>query len=579
MTATVSNFTEPHFGNIPLACVVPSKTNPRKRFDEASLAELADSILRNGLAQPILVRPLPSTAGQIDRVEIVAGERRYRAAKIAGLDVIPAIVRELTDVQALELQIVENVQREDVHEIEEAEGYHRLMEEHGYTSDMLAEKVGKSRSYIYGRLKLCALVPLAREAFFEGKLNSSLALLIARIPVPELQEHATKEITTWNAGESMSYRRAVEHIQERYMLDLDRARFDIKDAKLLKAAGACTTCDKRTGSHPLLFPDVGADVCTDPNCFAAKGRAQNQKIIDVARKQGIPVIEGDEAADEFEAGDLATLDDQVREFERSTSGIGWNQTIENSLPKELLPKPVKYVVIDGKPEPLFEMTAMQAALEKAGLCETPEQQAQRLAEEQAADSGDTNAANQGKGGSNSISKQDKENQERKQRAENEEKFRTSVFLQAREALHGELPIAALRDAMKILLDEYSIPECLPKNAYPFKPNDDDGARKFIDQATWAQLELLLFDFTMSEVTCCQWWNVGPKEDMTTSSEHQIVLRLAELGNVDVDQIRAEIFPPEEKEAKPKGKKAKTPAVTKTVLNPEAAWPFPTGARP
>jgi len=289
MTDSIVNFEKPHFGDIPIACVVPSKTNPRKHFNDVDLAELAASIKQHGVAQPILVRPLPTTADMIDCVEIVAGERRYRACKLAGLETIPAIVRELSDVQALEIQVVENLQRKDVHPIEEAEGYEQLMQLHGYKAEQLADKVGKSKAYIYARLKLCALPTAAREAFYSDKLNASTALLIARIPVVSLQEKATAEITNeHNSGHPMSYRRAVEHIQQRYMLDLDEARFNIQDAKLVKSAGACTTCPKRTGSQPELFPDVdGADVCTEPDCFAAKGAAHNAKILAVAVKKGL----------------------------------------------------------------------------------------------------------------------------------------------------------------------------------------------------------------------------------------------------------------------------------------------------
>lgn len=139
------------FAEIELQRLAPSPTNPRKTF--ADLDDLAASIREQGVMQPILVRlwpdDYPTPEGRDDRpaYEIVAGERRYRAAQLAGLDSIPALVRPLNTRQVLEAQIVENLQRRDVTELEEAEGYQLMMRDHGYTADQLAEKVGKSRSY------------------------------------------------------------------------------------------------------------------------------------------------------------------------------------------------------------------------------------------------------------------------------------------------------------------------------------------------------------------------------------------------------------------------------------------------
>ena len=170
---------------LPIDRIIISPTNPRKHFNEAALGELAASIAQHGVLQPILVRkwtidckmPKGKCYGDMHGMhEIVCGERRWRASQIAGRAEILAIVRELSDLQVLEIQVVENLQREDVHPIEEAEGYERLIKWHGYSADTLAEKVGKSRAYIYARLKLTALAPVAREAFFSGKLTASTAL-------------------------------------------------------------------------------------------------------------------------------------------------------------------------------------------------------------------------------------------------------------------------------------------------------------------------------------------------------------------------------------------------------------------
>ena len=129
---------------IPLWSIQESKTNPRRQFDEAKLAELAGNIRQHGVLQPILVRPLPN--GDLSLFELVAGARRYRASKLAGRETIPASVRELTDTQCLELQLIENLQRADVHELDEARGYAALMQlqPDTYTVETLAEKIGRS---------------------------------------------------------------------------------------------------------------------------------------------------------------------------------------------------------------------------------------------------------------------------------------------------------------------------------------------------------------------------------------------------------------------------------------------------
>src|SRR5471032_2910342 len=258
------------FGNFALGHIRISTTN-RKRFSISSLNELAASIKAIGIAQPILIRRVTPTADAPQQFEIVAGERRYRAAIMAGLTHVPAMCRRLSDLDAAKIQIFENLHRDDPHALEEAIGYEQLMLQHGYSADQLVGEIKKSRSYVYGRLKLCALCNDVRELFldFPKEFSASLALLIARIPVPALQVKATKEILFPRGGDTpqaLSYRQAADVLQERFMLDLTKATFPIKDAKLLAAAGACAQCHKRAGNQPEVFKDVNADTCTDPDC-------------------------------------------------------------------------------------------------------------------------------------------------------------------------------------------------------------------------------------------------------------------------------------------------------------------------
>ncbi len=168
---------------IPLAAIRISPRNPRKHFDQAALGELTESVRRMGVLQPVLVRPKADkrSAGTGASYELVAGERRYRAAKAAGLETIPAVVRELSDLEALELAVIENLHRADLHPMEEAEGYELLHREHGLSVDELAAKVGKSKAYVYGRMKLCALTKDAREAFFQDRMTAGHAVILARL--------------------------------------------------------------------------------------------------------------------------------------------------------------------------------------------------------------------------------------------------------------------------------------------------------------------------------------------------------------------------------------------------------------
>ena len=251
--------------DIPLRCIQESKTNPRRQFDEAKLAELADSIRQHGVLQPVLVRPLPG--GEAGQFELVAGARRYRASKLAGRETISASIRELTDTQCLELQLIENLQRSDVHELDEARGYVALMQlqPDTYTIETLAEKIGRSEKYVYARLRLTHLVDEVQEAFYLGKLTVAHAFEIARL-VPNDQRRALQEcfpshrtaaaILKDGKAEAITVRQLREWVEREIHLDIANAPFDPQDAALLPAAGSCAGCPKRTGNNPLLFPEI-----------------------------------------------------------------------------------------------------------------------------------------------------------------------------------------------------------------------------------------------------------------------------------------------------------------------------------
>ena len=276
--------------------ISPSPTNPRKHFAEVELAELAANIKTHGIVTPILLRTHPD--GREHGFELISGERRWRAARLAGLTTGPAIVRDdLSPAAIIEIQLVENLQRQDLHPLEEAEGYGRMMREHGYTADTLAEKIGKSRSYIFGRTKLLALSDDGRRLFYGGLLNPSTALLIARIPTHKLQAKAIEELTAKDYhGDMKSVREAQRWIRDRYMLALDKAPFPAEDETLIATAGQCSRCPKRTGHNPDLFDAIDSpDVCTDPDCYVAKKIAHRDREAEKVTQAGGTVIMGEEA--------------------------------------------------------------------------------------------------------------------------------------------------------------------------------------------------------------------------------------------------------------------------------------------
>lgn len=150
--------------------IIPNKDQPRKTFDDGALQELADSIVQHGVLQPLLVRPMPTGGYQL-----VAGERRWRASRIAGLKEVPVVIKELSDVETMEIAIIENLQREDLNPIEEAEGLQALIDRCGFTQEDVATSVGKSRPAIANSLRLLKLPQEVRDMTREGKISAGHA--------------------------------------------------------------------------------------------------------------------------------------------------------------------------------------------------------------------------------------------------------------------------------------------------------------------------------------------------------------------------------------------------------------------
>jgi len=178
---------------LPVSQVEPGINQPRKRFDPNALDDLAESIRTHGIIQPLTVRRLSSGYYQI-----IAGERRWRAAKLAGLTEVPAVIIEADDRKVMELGLIENLQREDLNPVEEAKGYHSLMEEFGLTQEEVAQRMGKSRPAIANTLRLLALPEAVLILLEEGSLSAGHARAVLSISDPELQIKLAQQAATRN---------------------------------------------------------------------------------------------------------------------------------------------------------------------------------------------------------------------------------------------------------------------------------------------------------------------------------------------------------------------------------------------
>lgn len=354
--------------HVPVGDIHPSPFNrpDRSGFDEKSIAELAASIREKGILQPLVVRK------NAKGFELVCGERRWTAAREAKLPTVPVLVRDCSDNEARELQIIENLQREGLHPIEEAKGYRDLLQQRDlktgksvYTIETLAYKLGKSVAFLYARLKLLKMPQLAQDAMYSGKLNHSIALLLCRIPDPKLQKKATFEILDPNGlvgddeaarvrralnpeSEPMSYRRAKNHISMKYMVRLKGTPFPQEDADLVPvqitdgeriAGGKCSDCPWRTGNLKRLFPDLEAtDVCTNPACFQSKKQAEWKRANDKAKAQGHTLLKDGKAREIFSDGKLESRSEfvDVKDIFPGEKKKTWEQVLGDKLPDQLV---------------------------------------------------------------------------------------------------------------------------------------------------------------------------------------------------------------------------------------------------
>ena len=252
-----------HLKEVDLVDISTGKTNPRSVFNEQSIQELSESIKENGLLQPLLVRPTDKG------YELVCGERRLRACKLIPLKSVPVQIKDLNDQEVLEAQIIENLEREDVHPLREADTFKLMIDKGQYAIEDIAVKMAKSETFVLQRLSLNNLNAEWKKLFLKGDINLAKALIIARLD-KKYQKEVAQNASDWSGG-IKSAKQLQSFIDSNITALLSKAVFNPLDEKLIKKAGACADCPKRSGANGSLFPDVKEeDRCFDKVCFDVK---------------------------------------------------------------------------------------------------------------------------------------------------------------------------------------------------------------------------------------------------------------------------------------------------------------------
>ncbi len=245
--------------NLPVERLRPGKYQPRTQMDQESLAELAASIKAQGIMQPILVRAIDSTPGA-ERYEIVAGERRWRASQLAGLSEVPVLVRSIPDEQALAMALIENIQRENLNPLEEAQGLQRLVDEFGLTHQQAADAVGRSRPAASNLLRLLQLTPAVQELLMTGKLDMGHAR--ALLPLASGQQVATAQQIVQKGLSVREAERLVQHLLNppkkaaAPQVDRDLLRLQEEISDHIGAAVAIRSSKKGAGKITIEFNDL-----------------------------------------------------------------------------------------------------------------------------------------------------------------------------------------------------------------------------------------------------------------------------------------------------------------------------------
>lgn len=240
--------------------------NYRKVFNPVTLQELAEDISRHTLISPLTVRVMDS-----GRYQLVVGERRYRAAGMIGLSVVPVLVMTLTDEEVTELQLAENMQRENPHPLDEAHAVN-LLKAAGKSIEEIALRLGKSKAFVYSRIKISQLIEPIQEIFIADKCSMADAMEISSLAAESQQEYFDSYCSNWQSEGFRMYN--VSNMVTRLKYDLKNAPFNTKDKKLIPTAAACTNCPFNSATLKSLFPELAKEAkCTNATCFRSKCQA------------------------------------------------------------------------------------------------------------------------------------------------------------------------------------------------------------------------------------------------------------------------------------------------------------------
>ncbi len=338
-------FAAPRFTSLTIAELRPSPDNPRKHFDESSLRELGES-LKAGQIEPIVVRAAKAAKGY----EILAGERRYRAAHLVGIETLEAKIVDCDDQRALEITVVENLQRADLHPMEEANGVASLVAA-GWPADTIASHLGKSLTWVHLRSKLATLSPAWRKAIDDDKHPASCLTaghldMIARLPLADQNElvdairndySLSRHLFIESSHQPIAVGKFGQVLASEFLRDPAKAPWPLDDGKLVPAAGACTSCPKRTSCQTEIFPDMAGakagDRCLDGKCWESKRVAFIARREDELKAKNPDIIKVDlEAYDQKHAAKGAIGGNSVIR-EASKSDKGAKQALVVSGPK------------------------------------------------------------------------------------------------------------------------------------------------------------------------------------------------------------------------------------------------------
>jgi ParB/RepB/Spo0J family partition protein len=267
--------------------IIPDANQPRQSFNEDENIELAKSVAKDGILQPILLRPSKSKGSKF---MVVFGHRRLWAAKYNHLEVVPAQVKDLTDDEALHIQVIENLQRKNINPMEEADAFSRLITKSITTAEQIADELGVSTKYVYDRLALKKVIDPVQDMVRNGKLSISHGKQFARLK----KEDQEKLWDNWASNieeEDLSISDLRREISTTFTYKLADAIFSTAEPKLIPKAGSCEKCQKRSGCNILLFDDIQQeDICFDKACYQKKTDAHLDKKIKELEAEGKKVV-------------------------------------------------------------------------------------------------------------------------------------------------------------------------------------------------------------------------------------------------------------------------------------------------